>query len=219
VLEKRIGGEVSVKNNMAFIDIDTSWLRGKYVYLELLRPDHVATLKELAREERLWEFTKTLLVNESFDGQFEKYIATALDDRNTGAQCSFVIYGAANNEIIGMTRFYKIEPSQKRVSIGYTWYVPAVWGKVHNKECKLLLLQYAFETLGYQRVEFEVAHQNIRSQKAVEKIGGTKEALLRKHGLHADGTMRHTFVFSIIDDEWVGVKEKLEGMVEQGILT
>ena len=200
---------------MAIIDINASLLQGKYVTLETLHPDHIPKLQTLARDERLWEYTKTLLVNETFDAQFEKYIATAFDDRNMGGQHSFVIRDVANDEIIGMTRYYKIEPSQKRLSIGYTWYIPDVWGKVHNKECKLLLMQYAFETLGYQRVEFEVAHQNIRSQKAVEKIGGIREGMLRKHGLHADGTMRHTFVFSVVDDEWEGVKVRLVGMIKQ----
>ncbi len=198
---------------MAFIIIDTTLLKGKHVYLQLLHPDYIPFLRALAKDERLWEYTKTLVVNETFDAQFDAYISTALDDRNTGGQVSFVIYSSADHAVIGMTRFYKIEPAQKRLSIGYTWYVPQVWGKVHNKECKLLLLRYAFETLGFQRVEFEVAHQNIRSQKAVEKIGGIKEGMLRKHGLHADGTMRHTFVFSIIDDEWKEVKERLEGMI------
>ena len=87
--------------------------------------------------------------------------------------------------------------------------MPEVWGGVENKECKLLLLQYAFEILNFQRVQFDVAHQNIRSQKAVVKIGGTKEAVLRKHGLHADGTVRDTVVFSIIDDEWPEKKTAL----------
>ncbi len=198
---------------MAFLKVDASLLRGEFVYLENLHPDHVEKLKQLAKDERLWEFTKTLLVNDSYDEQFEKYIAAAFDDRNTGGQNSYVIRDVATDEIIGMTRFYRIEPSHKRVSIGYTWYVPEVWGKAHNKECKLLLLQYVFEKLGYQRAEFEVAHQNIRSQKAVEKIGAVKEAMLRKHGLHADGTLRHTFVFSIIDDEWNETKEKIQSLI------
>lgn len=193
--------------------IDTALLKGHYVYLELLEEDHIDTLRVLARDERLWEFTKTLLVNDTFDAQFDAYIATALDSRNTGAQVSFVIRSVADRSIIGMTRYYKCEPSQKRLSIGYTWYVPAVWGAAHNKECKLLLLRYAFETLGYQRVEFEVAHQNIRSQKAVEKIGGVKEGMLRKHGIHADGTLRHTFVFSITDDEWPAVARRLHRLL------
>ena len=196
------------------MQIDTSKLRGQYVYLSLLHPGDVPALRKLARDERIWDFTKTLLVNESFDQQFDKYIATAFDPRNTGMQISFVMRDAKTDAVMGMTRYYKIEPSQKRLSIGYTWYTPDYWGKVHNKECKLLLLQYAFEELHFQRVEFEVAHQNIRSQKAVAKIGGVKEAVLRKHGLHADGTLRDTVVFSIIDDEWPQTKEKLRRLVE-----
>jgi len=195
------------------MDIDVSYLKGQYVYLEHLHPDHIASLKELAKNERLWEYTKTFLINDTYEEQFEKYIACALDEKFTGGQRSFVIHATKKDQIIGMTRYYKLEPLQKRVSIGYTWYIPEVWGMVHNKECKLLLLQYAFETLEFQRVEFEVAHQNFRSQKAVEKIGGIREGLLRKHGLHADGTVRDTCVFSIIDDEWPEKKVLLEQMI------
>ncbi|MFN2438331.1 MAG: GNAT family N-acetyltransferase [Chitinophagaceae bacterium] len=195
------------------MDIDASYFKGQYVYLEHLHPEHIASLKELAKNERIWEYTKTLLINDTYDDQFEKYIACALDERYTGGQKSFVIHATETDQIIGMTRYYKLEPSQKRVSIGYTWYIPEVWGKVYNKECKLLLLQYAFETVGFQRVEFEVAHQNIRSQKAVEKIGGIKEGVLRKHGLHGDGSVRNTFVYSITDDEWPEKKQDLEQMI------
>jgi RimJ/RimL family protein N-acetyltransferase len=186
------------------------------VYLETLQPKHMSTLKSLAQDAQLWEYTKTLVVDETFDNQFEKYMQAAFDERATGGQHSFVIRQTNDDTIIGMTRFYKIEPAQKRLSIGYTWYVPEVWGKVHNKECKLLLLQYAFEALQFQRVEFEVAHQNIRSQKAVAKIGGVLEGRLRKHGLHADGTVRDTIVFSIIDDEWLGKKAVLQKLVQEG---
>jgi RimJ/RimL family protein N-acetyltransferase len=93
--------------------------------------------------------------------------------------------------------------------IGYTWYIPSVWGKVFNKECKLLLLQYIFEALHFNRAELRAVHQNIRSQKAIEKIGGVKEGVLRKHGYRNDGSIKHTIIFSIIDDEWPGAKEKL----------
>lgn len=191
------------------MNIDFTQLQGQYVYLEQLKPEHIPSLRALAKDERIWEFTKTLLINDTYDRQFEAYINAALDERSTGGQYSFVIRDCADGSIMGMTRYYKIEPAHKRLAIGYTWYVPAYWGKVHNKECKFLLLQYAFEHLGFQRVEFEVAHQNIRSQKAVEKIGGVREALLRKHGLHADGTVRHTYVFSIINDEWEEKKSRL----------
>ena len=182
---------------------------GRFIALEPLSADHISTLRALARNERIWEYTKTLLINETYDEQFDKYMAAALDPRNTGMQMSFVMRDVITNAIMGMTRYYRIEPAHKRLDIGYTWYIPEYWGKLHNKECKLLLLQYAFEELKFQRVEFEVAHQNIRSQKAVMKIGGVREAILRKHGLHGDGTVRNTIVFSIIDDEWPAVKHKL----------
>ena len=191
------------------MQIDVSLLNGKYVYLELLQEYHIPELKKLAKDERIWDLTKTLLINNSYEEQFDNYIRAAFDPKHTGGQVSFVVYRASDQSLIGMTRYYGVEPSHKRLCIGYTWYVPEVWGGVENKECKLLLLQYAFEVLGFQRVQFDVAHQNIRSQKAVAKIGGMKEAVLRKHGLHADGTVRDTVVFSIIDDEWPEKKAAL----------
>lgn len=197
------------------MQIDTTLLRGQYVYLQLLQDDDVPTLRALAKDERIWEYTKTLLVNETYDQQFDNYISIAFDPNGTGRQYSFVMRDAQSGAIMGMTRFYHVEPANKRLKIGYTWYTPAYWGKVHNKECKLLLLQYAFETLGFRRVEFEVAHKNIRSQKAVAKIGGIKEGVLRKHMLQPNGEVRHTVVFSIVDDEWPAVKNSLEQMVAQ----
>lgn len=195
------------------MQIDATQLEGQFVYLELLQTSHIPVLKQLAKNERIWEYTKTLLIDDNYDKQFENYIGAALDPRHTGGQVSFVIRRATDDALIGMTRYYGVESSHRRLCIGYTWYVPEVWGGVENKECKFLLLQYAFEKLGFQRVQFDVAHQNIRSQKAVIKIGGTREAVLRKHGLHADGTVRDTIVFSIIDDEWPEKKAALLKMI------
>lgn len=191
------------------VHVDTSYLRGEYVYLEHLHPDHIPALKKSARDERIWEYTKTLLIDDAFDEHFDKYISLALDENAFGGQQAFVIHQTSNDEVIGMTRMLQIDPKEKRLEIGHTWYTPHVWGKVHNKECKLLLLQYAFEKLHFNRVEFRVAHQNLRSQKAVEKIGGVKEGVLRKHAIRGDGSLRDTVVFSILSDEWPAKKEEL----------
>jgi N-acetyltransferase len=199
---------------MAVLQIDTTLLKGDHIYLELLRPEHIGVLKILARDERLWEFTKTLLIDDTYDEQFQAYITTALDPSAVDGQQAFVIRATADDAIIGMTRFYAITPKDKRLAIGYTWYIPAVWGGLHNKECKLLLLQYAFETLGFNRVEFHIAHQNIRSQKAVEKIGGAREGVLRKYAIRPDGSIRHTVIYSIIDEEWPEKKLHLLDMVK-----
>jgi N-acetyltransferase len=189
--------------------IEISKLKGRHVYLELLLPEHRGIIRQLARDERIWEFNKMLLIDENYDKMFDAYFEMALDKHSMGGQQSFVIRLAKDDAVIGMTRLYEISEKDKLATIGYTWYIPSVWGGVHNKECKLLLLQYAFETLHFNRIELRVAHQNIRSQKAVEKIGGIKEGVLRKHGYRNDGSLKHTVIYSIIDDEWPNAKEKL----------
>lgn len=199
--------------------IDIGKLKGQHVYLEELREDHTLALKVLARDPRLWEYTKSLLVNDSFDSQFDRYIQIAQTPNgdsifSVGLQKTFVIF-KSDGSLIGMTRYYGMEEKQKRVDIGYTWYIPEVWGKVHNKECKLLLLQYAFEELNFNRVGFHVAHINLRSQKAVEKIGGIKEGMLRKHSYQPDGSIRHTVLYSILDEEWPAAKTRLLNLISQ----
>lgn len=197
------------------MDIDTFLLKGQFVRLDTLKPDDREALRSLARDERIWEFTKTLIIDDAYDSMFDSYFNTAIDPNGLGVQQSFVVRRVTDDGIIGMTRLYEINPKEKTAVIGYTWYSPDVWGKVHNKECKLLLLSYVFEQLHFNRVELRVAHQNLRSQKAVEKIGGVREGVLRKHGYRNDGSIRHTVIFSIIDDEWPTVKEKLLQLIAE----
>jgi N-acetyltransferase len=187
-------------------------LHGAHMYLEPATEAHRELLRPLAKDERLWEFTKTLLIDDTYDKQFDDYYNIALATVNEDGQ-AFVIRKTNDDTILGMTRVFNVSVKDKRGEIGHTWYIPAVWGQPHNKECKLLLLQFLFETLGYRRVEFRIAHQNIRSQKAVEKIGGIKEGVLRKFTTRNDGSIRHTVIYSIIDDEWPEKKEKLKKLL------
>ena len=201
------------------MEIDISKLKGSYVYLKELQEENIPVLKKLAKDERLWEFTKTLLINDTYAEQFEQYISVAFSPTGDGTfgaglQKTFVIYRSSDDAIIGMSRYYGLSEKHKRLDIGYTWYVPEVWKKVYNKECKLLLLQYAFETLGFNRVGFHVAHINIRSQKAVEKIGGVREGVLRNHSYQPDGSIRSTVLFSILKEEWPEKKQKLQELIE-----
>lgn len=197
------------------MNIDISKLKGKYIYLQLLQADHKETLRSLAKDERIWEGNRGFIINETFNEQFDKYFATAIDNNAMGGQQAFVMRKTNDDAIIGMTRFLNIDKKDKRLEIGYTWYIPAVWGKVYNKECKLLLLQYTFEVLNFNRAQFNVAAQNIRSQKAVEKIGGVKEGVLRKYGYRNDGSLKDNVVFSIINDEWPVKKEKLLQLISK----
>lgn len=197
-------------------DAAPCFLKGQTVFLQPAREEDRELIRPLAKDPRLWEFTKTLMINDTFDIQFDAYFDEALRLPELDGR-AFIIRSIDDDAIIGMSRFFNVAWRDKRLEIGHTWYTPDVWGKVYNKECKLLLLQYAFEQLHLHRVEFRVAHQNIRSQRAVEKIGGIKEGVLRKFTIRNDGSRRDTVVFSIIDDEWPEKKEKLQQMVLAGL--
>jgi|SRR5579863_246820 len=189
-------------------------LKGCHVYLQFLTEAHREVLRPLAKNERIWEFTKTLLLNKTYDQQFDNYFNEALSFTANGGQ-AFVIVATVDDRVMGMTRAYDLDRKVKKITIGHTWYLPEVWGLAHNKECKLLLLTYMFEGLGLERVDFKVASQNIRSQKAVEKIGGVREGVLRRYSLRNDGTATDTVFFSILGEEWPEKKERLAKMVEQ----
>jgi len=186
-------------------------LHGEHIYLTFAAEIDREALRPLAKDDRIWEFTKTLMVTDTYDAQFDDYFDAALATVSQGQ--AFVIHSATTEDILGMTRIHSYTPKDKWAEIGHTWYLPKVWGMVHNKECKLLLLQYLFEQVGLCRVQFRVAHQNIRSQKAVAKIGGIKEGMLRKHGFRNDGERKDTVVFSIIDDEWPEKKAALQNLI------
>jgi len=194
-------------------DAHPPFLKGQTVFLQPAREEDRELIRPLAKDTRLWEFTKTLLIDDTYDAQFDAYFDEALRLPELDGR-AFVIRSIASGDIIGMSRFFNVAWRDKRLEIGHTWYIPDVWGMIYNKECKLLLLQYAFEHLYLHRVEFRVAHQNIRSQRAVEKIGGIKEGVLRKFAIRNDGSRRDTVVFSIIDDEWPEKKERLRQMVQ-----
>jgi N-acetyltransferase len=203
---------MTVAKPVPFINAaELNLLRGWQVYLEFLTPAHRNILRPLARDERIWEFTKTLLITETYDQQFDKYFDEALSFAARGDQAFAIV--TTDGRVIGMTRAYDIDRKVKKVTIGHTWYVPEVWGKGHNKECKLLLLKYIFDILGLARVDFKVASQNLRSQKAVAKIGGVKEGVLRRFTLRNDGSPTDTVMFSILDDEWPSNKLRLQEMV------
>ncbi|WP_307545550.1 GNAT family N-acetyltransferase [Paenibacillus sp. V4I5] len=97
----------------------------------------------------------------------------------------------------------------KAIEIGWTWLSPDFWRTSVNTECKYLLLKYCFEELKVIRVQFSVSGQNLRSQRAVERIGAKKEGVFRNHRIKSDGSIHDNVFYSIIDSEWPNVKENL----------
>ena len=158
-------------------------------------------------EPELWKYS---LVRVAGKENLENYIKTALEARAAGKEYPFIVFDKRTQEYAGTTRFYDIQLSHKSVQLGYTWYGKKFHGTGLNKHCKYLLLQFAFEQMGMERVEFRADNTNERSIAAMKSIGCVEEGVLRSNTLKPDGTRRDSIVLSILKSEWEnGVKEKL----------
>jgi len=137
------------------------------------------------------------------------YIQTALTWQANGTAVPFAVISKAAGRAIGSTRYANIDKVNRRLEIGWTWYGRAFQRTAVNTETKYLLLQHAFETLGCIRVEFKTDVLNERSRRALLRIGAKEEGVFRRHMILADGRVRDTVYFSIIDAEWPEVKTAL----------
>jgi N-acetyltransferase len=181
-------------------------LCGKHVQLEPLRLEHVADLQAAAADGELWTLWYTFVPSPDVT---LAYVQTALAMRDAGTAMPFVVRAIANGKIIGCTRYCNIDNSNQRLEIGYTWYAKSVQRSAVNSECKLLLLQHAFEKLGAIAVEFRTHFFNQTSRTAILRLGAKQDGILRSHQRNADGVVRDTVVYSIIASEWPAVKQHL----------
>ncbi|MEO8088476.1 MAG: GNAT family protein [Bacteroidota bacterium] len=182
-------------------------LTGKVIELMPLEQKHFAELLDAASDKRIWEFYPG---DWSKKETFEKIYNGVLSSRDKGHDYPFVIFHKPTQRIIGSTRLMDIVPYDKRLEIGGTWMMPEYWASVVNIDCKLTLLTYCFETLQTHRVQLKTQHNNMRSRKAIEKIGGIYEGIIREHMLKDDGTYRSSAYFSILENEWPEAKVNLE---------
>ena len=122
--------------------------------------------------------------------------------------------GAAGT-LVGTSSLGDVDLTNESIHLGWTGYTPAVWGTAVNPAAKLLLLQHAFEDCGFGRVKIQTGLINTRSQAAIAKLGATREGVLRRERREADGSFRDTVVFSILADEWPGVRKRLEDRINR----
>jgi len=173
----------------------------------LLRPlvqADVANLSSYVKDEStLWKYALTPITT---DQEFEQYIATAVETRHLKSAYPFIVFDKLQNKYVGSTRFYDIQLNNSSTQFGYTWYSESTWGTGLNEHCKLLLLSFAFETIGFERVEFRADNRNKRSIAAMQKIGCTVEGILRNHLPTSDGTRRDSIVLSMLKEEWPRIK-------------
>jgi RimJ/RimL family protein N-acetyltransferase len=181
-------------------------LIGHVVRLEPLTMEHHAGLCEVGLDPELWRWT-TAQVRTPED--MRKYIETALLWREQGTAIPIATIEETSCHIVVSTRFMNIDAANRRAEIGSTW-IARPWQRTSvNTEAKLLMLQHAFETLGFLRVELKTDSLNERSRNAILRIGAKEEGTFRNHMVCEDGRIRHSVYYSIIDSEWPTVKAAL----------
>jgi N-acetyltransferase len=188
------------------ISLSECTLEGNGVRLEPLTPAHAGDLAVAAADGKLWELWYTAVP--SPDGA-PAYVADALAGQKAGHMHPWAVRELSTNTIIGSTRYHDIVPAVDRVEIGYTWYAKT-WQKSHvNTACKLLLLAHAFETVGCAVVGLRTDNFNFTSQRAIAALGAKKDGVIRHHAARKDGTVRDSWMFSILRAEWPDVKRNL----------
>jgi len=182
-------------------------LVGENVRLIPLRTTQAKDMERAASDGELWNLKVTSVPSTS---TIDSYIKSALDEQTNGIGLPFVILDRNTNMIIGSTRYCNATPEHRRLEIGYTWYAKSYQRTGVNTECKLLLLQHAFEELDCIAVEFRTHIQNSASKNAILRLGAKQDGILRNHRISPDGSLRDSAVYSITREEWKGVKNSLE---------
>jgi len=195
---------------MPFIEPVT--LKGEHATLEPLEAKHEAALRGAAADGELWRLWYTSVAPPDRIGE---YIARALDMRERLGAMPFAVRQNATGEVVGCTRYFNVDATNRRLEIGHTWYSKRVQRTAINTECKLLLLTHAFDVLRCIAVEFRTHWFNHASRVAIERLGAKQDGVLRNHQLLADGSKRDTVVFSIIDGEWPAVRQHLKFQLER----
>ena len=181
-------------------------LTGRHVRLVPLEMAHLDALLPIAADEDLWRLVPT---SASTRPSLQRYIETALAERDAGIALPFVTTDRESGRVVGSTRFAAYVRAHRRIEIGWTW-VGREWQRTAvNTEAKLLMLTHAFEQLGMRRVELKTDALNERSRNAIRRLGATQEGVFRQHMVTESGRVRYTVWFSILGSEWPDVKARL----------
>ncbi len=180
-----------------------------------LRPLKVSDFEHLLaysiHEPELWRFNSG---GANGAENLEKYIKNAIRQREDQKEYPFIVFDKTKNKYVGSTRFYNFKPFNNTVDLGYTWYGKQSHGDGTNKNCKYLLLEFAFENMNVERVGFAASNLNTRSINAMKSIGCTVEGVFRNYCLDNDGHRIDAIFLSILKEEWHDtIKEELKSKI------
>jgi RimJ/RimL family protein N-acetyltransferase len=191
-------------------NFDTNYtLENEIVRLTPLTKENFQNLLPFSlNEPEIWTYSQVQAIGEE---GLKNYLSLATKARTEKREYPFIVFDKRTNVFAGTTRFYDIQLPNNCLQLGYTWYGKSFQGTGINKHCKYLLLQFAFEQMGIERVEFRADNDNARSIAAMKSIGCTVEGVLRSNGIRPDGSRRDSIVLSILKTEWKNkIKTELE---------
>lgn len=181
-------------------------LIGQHITLKPLMNSDEANIIKAASDGELWNLSYTVVPSAK---TAKDYIDKAIAGRNEKTVIPFVIVDNATNKVIGSTRFWKVDSTNRKLEIGHTWYSESYQRTYANTEAKYLLLKYAFEELKCVRVQFTTDELNEKSRNAILRIGAKQEGIVRNERIMPNGRIRNSVRFSIIDTEWEQIKKHL----------
>jgi len=182
-------------------------LEGQGIVLRPLQYSDADALLHAAADGELWNLTVTVVPSAT---TVDSYLKKALDGREAGTVMPFAIVLKETGEVIGSTRFWKIDPLNRKLEIGSSWISARFQKTFVNTEAKYLMLRHAFEVLNCVRVQFTTDENNQKSRHAILRLGAQQEGIVRHERIMPDGRKRNSVRFSIIDDEWPQVRQNLE---------
>lgn len=182
------------------------------IRLEPLHERHAPDLFAVGQDPSLWLYLPGQPFRRLADAK--AWIFAAQQEQCKGKRLPYAIVDTASDRAVGSTSFSHMRKEHRSTMIGWTWIAPDYQGTGINAESKYLLLEYAFETMRAIRVDLRIDERNVKSQRAVERLGAVREGVLRQHMIE-DGVIRNTVYYSFIDSEWPQTKEHIAGLIRR----
>ena len=182
-------------------------LTNAHVSLEPLRPEHGPELYAIGQDDATWRYMPTTAFADNVAAAH--WVSGMLEDQLNGTRVCYVIRRLADDAVVGSTSLFDFRAPERALEIGYTWLAPAACRTEVNTATKLLLLTHCFETLGCRRVQLKTDARNTTSQRAIERLGATREGTHRRHMVVQGSYQRDTVFYSILPEEWPPIKARL----------
>lgn len=209
---------------------ETPTLRGRFVTLTELSQAHAESLyQQYSASHQSSSSDQSRTLDPSCDANiwrylpmhlqsltdFEQWIESRRQLQQQGLAVSFAVLSNETQQAVGSTSYINLAPEHARLEIGMTWLVPSVHRTGINREMKRLMIDYAFNELKCQRVEFKTDARNQRSRNALGSLGAIEEGTLRNHMVYPNGERRDTVYFSILPTEWPSIRQRLSERIDR----